>query len=289
MGSYDHVFFSILPSFTHEDKAHLGGFTSFDPQGVSPTMWKHMVEWLGVKSLLDVGCGIGTSTSWFATHGLEYVQCVEGSHDAVTKSLLPKLPQFKEGMIVEHDFSRGPWWPDRTVDVAWSVEFLEHVGRNFQHNYFTAFRKAALIFVTHSNWGGWHHVEVHDEKWWKARMEMMGFVYSDELTKEMAGYASQDKARTDIIPAMEDGKSYSVGQHLWSTLQVFINPLVASLPEHAHLLAEHGCYSNKKGIECGKAGNNVDSVLPDSFKPLKITEEMDKEWADLVKDLQLAH
>eukprot|EP00956_Cyclotella_meneghiniana_P039134 scaffold166121_cov56-Cyclotella_meneghiniana.AAC.1 len=45
------------------DKAHLGGFTSFDPMGVSPTMWKHMVEWLGVKSLLDVGCGIGTSTS----------------------------------------------------------------------------------------------------------------------------------------------------------------------------------------------------------------------------------
>ena len=53
-------------SLFQKDKAHLGGFTSFDPMGVSPTMWKHMVEWLGVKSLLDVGCGIGTSTSWFA-------------------------------------------------------------------------------------------------------------------------------------------------------------------------------------------------------------------------------
>jgi len=135
------------------DKAHLGGFTSFDPHGVSPTLWKHMVEWLGIKSVLDVGCGIGTSTSWFVTHGLEYVQCVEGSHDAVTKSLLPKLPQWKEYMIVEHDFSRGPWWPERTVDAAWSVEFLEHAGRNYQHNYWRAFRKAALIFVTHSNWG----------------------------------------------------------------------------------------------------------------------------------------
>ena len=37
----------------------------------------------------------------------------------------------------------------------------EHVGRNYQPNYVTAFRKAALIFVSHSNWGGWHHVEVH--------------------------------------------------------------------------------------------------------------------------------
>ena len=186
-------------SLFQKDKAHLGGFTSFDYAGVSPTLWKHMVEWLGVKSLLDVGCGIGTSTSWFVTHGLDYVQCVEGSHDAVTKSLLPKLPQWKAGMVVEHDFSRGPWWPDRTVDVAWSVEFLEHVGRNYQHNYLTAFRKAALIFVTHSNWGGWHHVEVHDDKWWKARMEMMGFLYSDELTQMMKDEASKDKGRRDII------------------------------------------------------------------------------------------
>ena len=247
-----------------------------------------MVEWLGVKSLLDVGCGIGTSTSWFVSHGLDYVQCVEGSHDAVTKSLLPKLPRWKEGMVVEHDFSRGPWWPDRTVDVAWSVEFLEHVGRNYQHNYLAAFRKAALIFVTHSNWGGWHHVEVHDEKWWRARMEMMGFLYSDELTKVMKEYAGKDRGRRDIIPAMDPNKGYNVGQHLWTTLQVYINPLVASLPEHAHLMAEHGCYHHTNGKECGKAGNTeVDSVLPDSFKPLKLTDDMDKEWSELVKDLKL--
>lgn len=270
------------------DKPHLGGFTSFDPHGVSPTLWKHMIEYIGIKSLLDVGCGIGTSTSWFVLHGLEFVQCVEGSHDAVTRSLLPKTGnKWKEDMIVEHDFSRGPWWPERTVDAVWSVEFLEHVGRNYQQNYLTAFRKAALIFVTHSNWGGWHHVEVHDEKWWQARMEMMGFVYSEHLTNEMKSKASQDKMRNDIVAAMETNKTYSVGQHIWSTMQVFINPLVASLPEHAHLLAEHGCYTNQKGIECGKDNGGIESVLPDSFKPLKLTDEMDREWSELVKDLKL--
>ena len=36
------------------DKAHLGGFTAFDPNGVSPTLWTHMVSYLGIKSLLDV-------------------------------------------------------------------------------------------------------------------------------------------------------------------------------------------------------------------------------------------
>ena len=76
---------------------------------------------------------------------------MEGSHDAVENTLLPDpLSQ-----IVEHDFSRGPYWPAKTYDAIWCVEFLEHVGRNFQYNYIQAFRKAALIFVSHSHWGGW--------------------------------------------------------------------------------------------------------------------------------------
>ena len=32
------------------------------------------------------------------------VQCIEGSHDAVTQSLLPAA------RVTEHDFSRGPYW-----------------------------------------------------------------------------------------------------------------------------------------------------------------------------------
>ena len=55
------------------DKPHLGGFTEFDPMGVSPSLWKHMVSHYGIKSVLDVGCGRGVSTSWFVTHELDVV------------------------------------------------------------------------------------------------------------------------------------------------------------------------------------------------------------------------
>lgn len=274
------------------DKAHLGGFTSFDPSGVSPNLWSHMIQALGVKSLLDLGCGRGISTSWFVTHGLQYVVCAEGSHDAVTQSLLPtieKVPNGTEWSLVEHDFSRGPWWPERTVDVAWSVEFTEHVGRNFQMNYHTAFRKAALIFATHSNWGGWHHVEVHDDAWWKVKMESSGFVYSDTLTKEMRAKARVDNNRIDLVEDMKtkNRTHYAVAQHLWGSMQVFINPLVASLPEHQHLFAEHGCFVNQmKGHECG-VGKDNGTPLPQSFKPLPQTKEMDDQWMALIKDLPL--
>ena len=138
------------------DLPHLGGFVANDTSGQSTPLWNWMQKELVVRSLVDVGCGRGISTRWFLDHGGD-VLCVEGSHDAVEQSLLP--PQ----LIVEHDFSRGPWWPNKTYDVAWSVEFLEHVGRHFSKNYMPIFRRSALAFVTHSTWGGWHHVEVHNE------------------------------------------------------------------------------------------------------------------------------
>ncbi|KAL3780208.1 hypothetical protein HJC23_007532 [Cyclotella cryptica] len=276
------------------DKPHLGGFTQFDPMGVSPTLWKHMVEHWSIKSLLDVGCGKGVSTAWFVLHGLEFVQCVEGSHDAVSQNIVPPSDEYPR--VVEHDFSLGPWWPPRTVDAVWCVEFTEHVGRIYQPNYLPSFRSAALVFVTHSNWGGWHHVEVHDDEWWRTRWEAAGLVFSQSMTNEARSIASQDRLRNDLVRDMQEGKSYSVAQHLRTSLQVFINPMVASLPQHAHLFGEHGCYGGR--VEGGKqihvdcsqsknaAGDHL-TPLPESFKPLNLTKEMDGAWLDLIKDFKL--
>ena len=271
------------------DKAHLGGFTAFDPDGVSVSFWKSMVTYLGIKSVLDLGCGRGTSTSWFVTHGLKYVVCAEGSHDAVTQSLLPKIPSDHiptgtEYEIVEHDFSRGPWWPSRTVvslgaiillllfnilshvffylilspppllsfkDAVWCVEvsttiisylhrmsrnitstmykhyfslilqFTEHVGRNYQPNYLTAWRKSALIFMTHSYWGGWHHVEVHEDAWWILRMTAMGFVYSDLLTQKMRGVGGMENELVVANPRnSSETKTFRTGQHVYGSMLV---------------------------------------------------------------------
>jgi hypothetical protein len=84
------------------DKPHLGGFANndVDMNGVSPAAWKYMIENHGIKSILDVGCGRGVSTSWFHMHGVD-AQCVEGSHDTWEQSLIPNE------LRIEHDFSRG--------------------------------------------------------------------------------------------------------------------------------------------------------------------------------------
>jgi trans-aconitate methyltransferase len=257
------------------DKKHLGGFTEMDNHGISPRVWKHMIEKYGVHSLLDVGCGRGISTSWFLTHGVD-ILCAEGSHDAVEKSMLPD----PANQIVEHDFSRGPWWPEKTYDAVWAVEFLEHVNVQYQFNYISAFRKTALLFVTSSRWGGWHHTEVHMDDWWIRKYEAYGFRYSSELTEEVRQVAKIEKYNNTMAP---NGEPYNA-QHIWSSMKVFVNPSVAALPEHTHLFPEFGCYRDTRYKECGTGKDGEwETPLAKSFYPLKLTPEMDDEWEKMVK------
>jgi hypothetical protein len=171
-----------------------------------------------------LGCGRGISTTWFHYQGVD-VLCVEGSHDAVLQSFLPN----PETQLVEHDFCRGPYWPLKTYDAAWSVEFLEHISRQYHFNYITTFRKAALIFVTSSQWGGSHHVEIHNDDWWIQKFESYGLRYSKALTDQVQQWARIEKTnRTDIDP---QGNPFHAG-HILMSMKVFINPVVASLPQH---------------------------------------------------------
>jgi len=251
------------------DAEHLGGFAEFDTGGTSPGVWKYMIEVLGVHSFLDIGCGRGFSTSWFAFHGCR-VLCAEGSHDAIERSVLPDPTH----QVVEHDFSRGPWWPAQTYDAAWSVEFLEHVGTEFHFNYVTAFRKAALIFVTASSGNGWHHVEVHSREWWIRKYESYGFKYDEALTNTALGIAKYNKKRYT-----GPHNVYLDGFYVRVTLMVFVNPVVAALPEHAHLFPELGCFGGKQGTHRPCQKELGESVPKNKLMtPLNLTLAMDQEW-----------
>lgn len=268
------------------DKVHLGGFTELDLAGISPSVWQTMIRYIGVKSLVDLGCGKGVSTLWFKLHGVD-VQCLEGSHDAVMQTLLPISD------VVEHDFTRGPWWPEKTVDAVWCIEFAEHVQRQHIPNYATIFRKSALVFVTHSWWGGYHHAEVHDDKWFILKYQAFGLIYSPELTHLIRGKAKEERDWKRPTP-LEDKPYFA--QHVSMSMMVFINPSVAGLDRHQHLFSEPGCYDGrkktknewggKKNYDCGEpsTSGNMDIVaaVPDDFKPLKIDSSMHEAWEKAV-------
>ena len=89
------------------DSAHLGGFfAGLDISGLSPMVWRRMVQTYNVKSVLELGCGRAYATAWFETHGLK-ARGVDGSADAIAHSAIPA--ERRSQILVEHDFARGPW------------------------------------------------------------------------------------------------------------------------------------------------------------------------------------
>ena len=67
------------------------------------------------------------------------------------------------------------------------------------------------------------------------------------------------------------------------TLKVFVNPVVAALPEHAHLFPEAGCLNKDKSRRPCAAEFN-ESPLPEEYSPLPITEEMDDAWFNHIRN-----
>ena len=135
---------------------------------------------------------------------------------------------------------------------------------------FSTFRKAALLFVTSSRWGGWHHVEVHMDPWWIRKYESYGFIYDADLTAQVKKWVGDERSNSKLLAP--NGEKYNA-QHVSISLKVFINPAVASLPEHAHLFHEPGCRDeNGQRIRC------PDSTLSESFLPMAFRPEGQKEW-----------
>jgi len=250
------------------DGLHLGGFkaSGIDTEGVSNNTWNMLMWKFGVKSFIDVGCGKGVSADYFRQAGAD-VLCVEGSHDAVSQSLLPIET------IVEHDYTRGPWWPEKTYDALWCVDVLEHIGRQYHPNLLPTLQQSALLFLAASNNGGWHHSEVRSPWWWRAKLESMGFVYSEDLTALTRDAALATSVRNS-------------GGRIIRRMLVFINPAVARRPEHLHLFGGDGCiFENPhNGVPCDErftwysqvdvVPREYQSLLDCNFEPKPLEDDI---------------
>jgi len=186
--------------FTNVDEAHLGGYVrsvsqprmhlDATPHGDEstwyPRLWQWLVEELGVRSVLDVGCGEGHAAGFFRDAGCEVIG-VDGSREARLDSVIP-------GDHVVHDFIEGPFVPDRSFDLVWSCEFVEHVDERFTHNFLASFaagkRYLAMTFAPPGT-GGWHHVNCRERSYWLDKMQRLGFEPDQALcdrARELAGH-----------------------------------------------------------------------------------------------------
>ena len=102
---------------------HLGGCVKGgDTDTWEPAIWNILIDMFDVQSILDVGCGEGWSTRYFLDRRV-YARGIEGSSKVIAGS-----PH--KDILIQHDYTTGPYIPDFEFDAIWSCEFVEPVDEN---------------------------------------------------------------------------------------------------------------------------------------------------------------
>lgn len=175
------------------DEGHLGGYIRAssepapsglniehgDPETWTPKLWLWAHDILGVRSVLDIGCGEGHCARFFQGLGCD-VLGIDGSVQAKRDSVIGDCH-------IEHDFVSGPYEFNRSFNLVWSCEFVEHVEERYCENFLSAFRyshKYIMMTYAEPDQPGWHHVNCQPASYWIEKIEQNGFKFDPELTKE---------------------------------------------------------------------------------------------------------
>lgn len=155
---------------------HLGGFVNGgDPRCHYPEMWDKLIKDFGIKSVIDIGCGQGQALEHFKNKGVEGLG-IDGSKLVLDNAVFEP--------IIIHDYTSGPYIPEKIYDLAWCCEFVEHIEEQHAGNFIATFQKAKLVAMSHAlpGQGGYHHVNENTDEYWIKKMEDAGFLFARHRT-----------------------------------------------------------------------------------------------------------
>lgn len=138
-------------------------------------------DWVAPKSVIDVGCGVGTWLKVFQEKGIEKIFGVEGQW--VDESNL---------VIEQSDFTKAdlekPFDANQSFDLAISLEVAEHIHEEsavqFVKN-LTQHAPVVLFSAAIPLQGGKHHVNEQWPIYWKEIFEKEGYVIIDCVRPEV--------------------------------------------------------------------------------------------------------
>ena len=176
--------------YTTIHEGHLGGYyAEGDPHSFCPEMWKYLIERFDIKSVIDVGCGMGYSVQEFLKY-CDDVVGIEGSPYAIENSPV-------KDHIFAHDYTVGELETEDTYDLCWCCEFVEHVEEDYRDNFLSTFAFAKYVAMTHAvpGQGGYHHVNCQPTEYWIEHMSRYGFEYDDEVTQKLIEICKEESAK----------------------------------------------------------------------------------------------
>lgn len=130
----------------------------------------HILSLLPARSVLDVGCGIGTWLSVFAAHGVSDILGLDGDYVAPESLLVPRAA-FRASDLA------GEWAPGRRFDLAVSLEVAEHLPSSSADRFVAqlcATADAVLFSAALPTQGGTAHVNEQWPSYWIARFAGQG-------------------------------------------------------------------------------------------------------------------
>jgi hypothetical protein len=176
-------------------------------------LWDKLIEMIGPKTVLDVGCGAGYSLKYFIKEkGLIGVG-VEGYEDAIKQSPV-------SSNIIKHDYTTGLLKLDRDFDFAWCCEFVEHVEEQYVDNFMKNFQQCKYVGMTHGVPGqpGFHHVNCQPAQYWIDMFKQYDFEYLEDDTMILRRTLLKDKNGS-----FASDNWIETGSHVRNTFMLFRN------------------------------------------------------------------
>jgi len=165
---------------------HLGGFIKEgDPATFTPGLWRSLCVELEIKSVIDVGCGMGYALIEFNKYCTDILG-LDGCRYVLENSDM-------KSYIQEVDFCKGK--PNvGSYDLCWSSEFVEHVEEKYMNNFLDIFCASKYLAITYADVGqeGHHHVNCQPKEYWISVIEKMGMIYDENSTNRYRNIAKAD-------------------------------------------------------------------------------------------------
>lgn len=167
-----------------KNKPHVGGaWLNNDPNAYDEKVFDEIINTLGIKTMISVGCGQGYDIKYFHDKGIACMG-IDGSETTRDIAVCDK------NRIVIHDYTEGEWSTiSRLCDLCLCIEFVEHMEEKYIDNFISTFKCAKYVAMTHAVPGqdGYHHVNCQDTPYWLDVMNKNGFVLLDAFSSGLRG------------------------------------------------------------------------------------------------------
>ena len=171
----------------NNNKPHLGGnLSKIDTDTFSVNVWKFLIERCQIKTVMDVGSGLGFTSKWFIDHGFD-VTSIEGLSENVNNAVVS---------TIEHDLTKSSYIKEN-VDIVICIEVVEHIEESYIENLLETLCCGKFLLITHAIPGqkGYHHVNCQPSEYWINHLKEKKFSLLEQESIHIRTLAAQDGAK----------------------------------------------------------------------------------------------